>query len=209
MLLFSTEQSLPNDIINRITDFLTTGLFVLDGLCKSSRNLEDKQNPNVIKLPSIDVFLRLRHHGLKFALDLSFSNITDVSDLRYVHTVNLTGCHNITDVSPLRGVHTVDLTGCRNLTDISALRGVHTVDLTGCRNIIDVSALCDSHTINLSFCYGVTDVSALRDAHTVDLSDTEVTYVSDLGGVRKLDLRWCHGVTDFSMLGKGGQILIR
>jgi hypothetical protein len=192
MLLFSTtEQSLPNDMINHITDFLTTGLFVLDGLCKSSRNLEDKQNPNVIKVSSFEVYLRIRHHhGLKFELDLSYSGITDVSDLRYVHTLNLTGCRNVTDVSSLIGVYDLNLTYCLGVADVSYLRNVHTLDLSFCYGVTDVSDLGSMNTLILVGCYKVTDVSKLGRVHTLDLTG-------------------CFKVTDFSMLGKNDQRLIR
>jgi hypothetical protein len=164
MLLFSTEQSLPDDMINRITDFLTTELFMLDGLCKSSRNMKDKQNPNVMKVSSFEVYLRIRHHhGLKFALDLSFSNITDtdVSMLRGIHTVDLAFCQQINDVSALRDSHTVSLRGTYHITDVSALKGVHTLDLSWCYYITNVSMLGDVDTLDLTGCHNVTDFSML------------------------------------------------
>jgi hypothetical protein len=191
MLLFSTtEQSLPNDMINHITDFLTTGLFVLDGLCKSSQNLEDKQNPNVMKLPSIESFLQVKqHHELNFELDLFESNTTDVSMLDGIHTVHLCLCYDLTNGSALRYSHTVCLS-ITDVTDVSMLGDVHTLYLAGCSNITDVSKLGGVHTLDLSDCDGITDVS-------------------DLGGVRNLNLTGCHNITDFSMLGKDGQKLIR
>ena len=50
--------------------------------------------------------------------------------------LNLTICHNITDVSILANVHTLDLISCHNITNVSALRNIHTLDLSGCKNII-------------------------------------------------------------------------
>ena len=41
--------------------------------------------------------------------------------------LTLRGCSNITDVSALGGVHTLDLWGCNKITDVSALDGVHTL----------------------------------------------------------------------------------
>ena len=55
-------------------------------------------------------------------------DITDVSALGGVHTLDLSECSNITDVSALGGVHTLDLSECSNITDVSALGGVHLFD---------------------------------------------------------------------------------
>ena len=60
-------------------------------------------------------------------LEISDSNITDVSALGCLHTLNLTGCTGITDVSALDGVHTLTLTGCTGIANVSALGGVHTL----------------------------------------------------------------------------------
>ena len=66
-------------------------------------------------------------------LDLSDCNeITDVSVLGNVHTLNLRNCYTITDVSELGNVHTLDLFRCYQITDVSALGNVHNLDLTYC-----------------------------------------------------------------------------
>jgi len=55
-------------------------------------------------------------------LDLSDCNqVTDVSALGNVHTLNLRNCYNITDVSSLGNVHTLDLFRCYQISDVSAL----------------------------------------------------------------------------------------
>ena len=75
-----------------------------------------------------DVHSRLENPSIQLHLDLSgCNNITDVSALGGVHTLNLSGCSNLTDVSALGGVHTLDLSECSNITDVSALDGVHTL----------------------------------------------------------------------------------
>ena len=89
-----------------------------------------------------NVHSRVENPSIQLSVDLSeCSNITDVSALGGVHTLNLSWCSKITDVSALGGVHTLDLRGCSNITDVSALGGVHTLDLTYCSKITDVSAL--------------------------------------------------------------------
>jgi hypothetical protein len=46
-----------------------------------------------------------------------------------VYELNLRECHQITDVSMLGNVHTLDLTCCCDITDVSALGNVHTLIL--------------------------------------------------------------------------------
>ena len=60
-------------------------------------------------------------------LDLSSTEISNVSSLTNVHTLHLHHCKKITDVSALNMVHTLDLTSTR-VTDVSALGNVHTLN---------------------------------------------------------------------------------
>jgi hypothetical protein len=116
--------------------------------------------------------------------------------------LNLAGCRDISDVSALGGVHTLDLSGCGNIHDVSALGGVHSLNLSGCQGISDVSALGGVHSLNLSGCQGIHDVSALGCVHTLDLSRCAgISDVSALGGVHTLDLINCPGIRDVSALG--------
>ena len=75
------------------------------------------------------------------SVDLFSSNISDVSALGNVHTLDLRCCYNVSDVSALGNVHTLYLCGCDNVSDVSALGNVHTLNLCYCDNISDVSAL--------------------------------------------------------------------
>ena len=69
------------------------------------------------------VHSRVENPSIHLSLDLRrYSDITDVSALGGVHTLNLSRCDSITDVSALGGVHTLDLSGCTNITDVSALK---------------------------------------------------------------------------------------
>jgi hypothetical protein len=80
-------------------------------------------------------------------LNLSFSQVQDVSALGKVHTLDLSGTQ-VQDVSVLRNVHTLDLSGTQ-VQDVSALGNVHTLNLSGTL-VQDVSALGNVHTLNLS-----------------------------------------------------------
>ena len=54
-----------------------------------------------------------------FEIYFGGENITDVSALGNVHTLNLSNCDNITYVSALGKVHTLNLSNCDNITDVS------------------------------------------------------------------------------------------
>ena len=64
--------------------------------------------------------------------------------------INLNGCSEVTDVSMLDNVHTLDLSECDNVTDVSMLGNVHTLNLSYCYNVTDVSMLGNVHTLHLS-----------------------------------------------------------
>ena len=81
--------------------------------------------------------------------------------------IKLIDCPDVTDVSMLGNVHTLDLIDCDNVTDVSMLGNGHTLNLSGCFNVTDVSMLGNVHTLNLSDCDNVTDVSMLGNVHTL------------------------------------------
>ncbi len=107
-------------------------------------------------------------YNIKFHLNLSGTNVTDVSALGKVHTLDI-GYTQVTDVSALGKVHTLNLHRT-NVTDASALGKVHALNLIETK-VRDVSALGNVYTLNL---YGtkVTDVSELCKVHTMNLGWT-------------------------------------
>jgi hypothetical protein len=124
------------------------------------------------------------------------TEITDVSALGNVHTLNLSST-GVTDVSALGNVHNLNLRNCQGVTDVSALGNVHTLILRRCNKVTDVLALGNVHTLILRWCQKVTDVSALGNVHTLDLTwCRKVIDISALGNVHNLNLSLCAGVTD-------------
>ena len=98
-------------------------------------------------------------------------NITDdilneLMDKYNFKMLNLTLCKNITDVSILGNVHTLNLRNC-DITDVSNLGNIHTLDLSRCYNIIDVSMLGNIYKLDLSCCRNIRDVSSLGNVHTL------------------------------------------
>jgi hypothetical protein len=59
--------------------------------------------------------------GKLHSLDLHVSDISDVSILGTVHTLNLSSCVSITDVSKLYNVQDLNISCCGGITDVSML----------------------------------------------------------------------------------------
>ena len=75
-------------------------------------------------------YFYLNHkYSKKYYIDPEFRDLikSKVQDISKQVSVNLSWCNNITDVSALGGVHTLDLSNCKKITDLSALGGVHTL----------------------------------------------------------------------------------
>jgi hypothetical protein len=135
-------------------------------------------------------------------VNLSETDIRNVSGLYGIRKLNLHHCKNLVNVSALRNAHTLRLSWCTGIRDCSALGGLHKLNLCG-TSIVDVSMLGGVHTLNLSNCDGIRDFSALRRVHTLDLSGCiNLTDVSALGGVHTLSLACCKGIRDVSVLCK-------
>ena len=71
-------------------------------------------------------------------IDISFTNVSDVSMLGLQKTLILSGCTNVHDVQNLGNVTHLDLSGCINIEDVSSLGKVHTLTLKNCDKVKDV-----------------------------------------------------------------------
>ena len=101
-----------------------------------------------------------RQYSLMYYDDILFRNkvLSKIfNSLKQLH-LDLNGCDNITDVSALGNVHTLNLCYCNKITDVSALGHVHTLNLSGCNKITDVSKLGNVYTLDLSNCNKIKDV---------------------------------------------------
>ena len=113
---------------------------------------------------SINDYINLFKHKL-IKCNLKYTNVTDVSALGNVHTLDL-GFTKVTDVSALGNVHKLDLLGCDNVSDISALGNVHILDLRYTR-VKDKICICcknaNANTLKLWRCRYVKDVSMFNN----------------------------------------------
>jgi hypothetical protein len=63
--------------------------------------------------------------------------VKDVSDLGYVHDLNLSMCQNIIDVSSLGHVDTLNISHCSGVTDTRALSNVRRLNTNFCDSIME------------------------------------------------------------------------
>lgn len=108
--------------------------------------------------------------GSVHSLDLSYTDIDDVSFFGHVHLLILRSCKNIKDVSALSNVHTLDLS-YTNISDVTPLKKVHTLNIAGCSNIRDISSLSNVNTLIVSNCEKFIDVTPLCEIKNVIITD--------------------------------------
>jgi hypothetical protein len=82
-------------------------------------------------------------------LDLSFTDIEDVSLLGNVKKLILQSCKNLSDISALKNANYLDFTDCKKINDVSMLENVKTLILNRCSDISDISMLGDVLRLNI------------------------------------------------------------
>ena len=174
--------SLYLDGCDEITDFTPFAHFKqLTELHLNHTRIEDVSPLKNIKKISLLGCKKLQNlHLLCNAqeLDLSNTNVRDVSAFARVHTLSLC-CTDVSDVSMLGNLHKLSLSGCKNITDVSALSRVCVLSICGCSNIRDVSMLTGVNTLFIMpTCL---DVSMLRNVYVP---------------LWKRSLKWAENATD-------------
>jgi hypothetical protein len=110
-------------------------------------------------------------------LNLSQTQVQDVSKLGSLEYLNLSYCSQVKDVSALGSIPTLILSECPGVTDVSQLgRGNRELDLSHCEGLIDVSSLWNVRKLNLSFCFKLPSISCLIEEKTT---------------IYELDVRYC------------------
>lgn len=122
-----------------------------------------------------DVNILHNVHGL----DLSYTNIRDISSLYKLYVLNLQNCKNIFDIPYFENIHTLNLKNCKNITNINSLSNIHTLDISF-TNISDISMLSNIHTLNISYCKNINNICNLKN-------------------IRNLDIYACYGITDINV----------
>lgn len=121
-------------------------------------------------------------------LNLVSTNVTEVSVLNHIHTLNLSSCP-VLDVSafghPNSRVQYLNLSHTK-VKDVSMLGNVPTLNLSHTL-VEDVNGLGNVYDLNISETK-VSDISALHSVHILDASGTKVSDISGLHSVQILDI---------------------
>jgi len=160
-------NQLPNEIIVIIFSYLDwKDILNVSEVSKTFYNLSFENKPKIcLRGKKYIKWIDYLCERFEVHLDLSDTDITDVSALGRVHTLDLSHT-DVKDVSALGRVHKLNLRNT-SVKDVSALGGVHTLNLCW-SNVIDVSALSQVNTLDL-WCTMVTDVSMLINVKTLYL----------------------------------------
>ena len=98
-------------------------------------------------------------------LNLSYCLLPpDISSLSNIKILDLS-CTNIKDISSLYNVTDLNIYCCRNISDISNLSNVKILNIRGCSGIKSIIGLRDIQQLNL--CYRQTELIGLRDLNNV------------------------------------------
>jgi hypothetical protein len=132
----------------------------------------------------------------------SFVNNSHLSALSHLHMLKLSHC-DITDVTALSMIHTLDLSGNSRLINVAPLHSVPILTLSNCPSLKDVTCLGNHRYLDLSDCQRITDVSTLGRVPILILKNLrKLTDVSALREVTRLDLSSCVKLRDLSPLYK-------
>ena len=162
---------------------------VVEGLPKNLKRLSLTNLPlsNMEAVRALPQLTSLRLHSK------SLTDVSVVSGLTHLTSLDLGHCNWRTDVSVLSGLKqltTLNLCRSKTLTDVSALSGlIHltSLDLAYCDCLTDVSALS-----------GLKQLTSLRLCGFKSLTDVSV--LSGLSRLTLLTLTWCRSLTDVSGL---------
>jgi Leucine-rich repeat (LRR) protein len=97
-----------------------------------------------------------------------FTDLSNLTRLRGLQSLNLWGCHCVTDLSPLaelQALQSLDLSDFEGVTDLyplARLQGLQSLNLWGCRGVtilLPLARLQGLKNLDLSHCSGVTDLS--------------------------------------------------
>jgi hypothetical protein len=164
---YKTYEGYRNDI-NEFANIhcLKIVLFLNGTNTTSTKNFSRVSELNLNRCQEIKDMINL---DSVYYIDLGSSCISDVSGLRFIHTLHLSFCDNITDVSCLKSVHTLNISGCKNIKDVSKLTNVKTLNLSYC-NIKDVSMLTKVMNLNIQKCKHIKHVGNLRQLKILTMS---------------------------------------
>ena len=141
-------------------------------------------------------------------INLSYTNIEDVSILTNVSKLECRGCLRLKIVFGLKNIIYLDISNNFNLklniedsskleyllysssniysnsifnNNISSFKNISNINISNCNNIIDISILSNVKELNISKCYNIKDISSLKN-------------------VKSLNICYCYGIEDITSL---------
>ena len=159
-------------------------------------------------------------HGLEYALNLSYlslssyagNDISPLSSLQGLRTLNLSDCNNITNLNALSNLvdlSNLNIRSCVNLSDFSSLQNlsnVTTLSINECWQLVDLDFMpgmthLQSASLNYNSIRDITGIQNLSALNSLKLSHNQVTSISpvlNLTNLSNLDLQY-NNVTDITV----------
>ena len=142
----------------------------------------------------------LSSYVMLYSLSIRYSNINELSTLKYLKKLDLTGCHEITDLSPLKFIEEINLSHCTAITDLLPIKNVKKIILNHCQ-VSDLSVLIQIKYIYITNCNNITNVTSLKNVNTVHLiMCNNITTVKELNKVENLLIIECNNIKDIKDL---------
>ena len=137
-------------------------------------------------------------------------NITDVSMLGNVLTVNLMGCASLQSLNGLgKKNQRVSLSECDLIFDFSPLNTVCTVEIVNCLGFTNSQHVSGVENLLLQSCINLTDVSHLSNVkHLKLIKCGNITELKNLGRVRTLEIKQCSSLKNIKALGENWKVVI-
>ena len=132
-------------------------------------------------------------------LDLSGCwQIKDISPAKHVPILNVAFCQLITDFSMLGNVTHLNLT-CTQINDLSALRHVRKIILAGCQYVTADSLTGLKCTyLDISHCYNIKSIPQLTDIKHIILKGTSITNLESVESCDTVSVEDCTLIKDFT-----------
>lgn len=179
--------------------------------CHINKYPEKSINVKTLKLENfrceIDNLINFINLKSLVDLDLSYTNITDVSILNNIRKVNLSNCRKITNLNSLTNVYELILSNTA-VSDISFFIGTCILILDFCtNNLRSIEYLPNLKYISLSRCDTIRDYSKLKDINTLEslnlYKNGSFKNINDIPqNIKYLNISKCYNLENISDLTK-------
>lgn len=124
-------------------------------------------------------------------LNISYTNITDVSVLSGLKILDISHCYNVTDVSSLNNLKTLHMAHCYNVTNVDALFNVSELNIEGCYKITSIKKLFYKNKITSSY---------KRLVNSDFYEQVKINYPNPNHVINSIEITKCYGLKKLSAL---------